>query len=221
MTFVKRFYNKKKKVYRKKRYYKRKVNKLAIKNSPFPRFAIVKMRYATTVRLNANVTGSSSHLFRANSIADPDLTGIGHQPYGHDTYASVYNHYKVLKSRIICTYTSNGSSSSGNYVVGVALKDDNNVETDFDTIREARTAKYKIVNDENISTVTNGYNARKMFPNNVDNLNAQFSNNPSEDAIFQVFHTSCNSGVEPNSCDVVVTIEYTVKMWELKDLGQS
>jgi len=38
--------------------------------------------------------------YKINSIYDCDLTGGGHQPLGRDTWASIYNYYKVLKTTI-------------------------------------------------------------------------------------------------------------------------
>lgn len=35
--------------------------------------------------------------FKINSIYDPDLTGSGNQPLGRDTYAAIYDYYKVLE----------------------------------------------------------------------------------------------------------------------------
>lgn len=38
--------------------------------------------------------------FKINSIYDPDLSGVGSQPLGRDTYAAIYNYYKVLETHI-------------------------------------------------------------------------------------------------------------------------
>lgn len=44
----------------------------------------------------AGVVGTVGQ-FRANSIFDPDATGVGHQPYGRDTLAEVWQSYKVFR----------------------------------------------------------------------------------------------------------------------------
>jgi len=63
---------------------------------------IVKMPYcdhsSTTTTLASSV--NSFYQFKVNSIYDPDLTGGGHQPLGRDTWASIYNYYKVLEVNI-------------------------------------------------------------------------------------------------------------------------
>lgn len=38
--------------------------------------------------------------FKINSIYDPDLSGVGAQPLGRDTYAAIYGYYKVLETHI-------------------------------------------------------------------------------------------------------------------------
>ncbi len=201
-----------------------KKRKSVVKNvKTLPKQMRVRMRYCTVVQLDPAATGSDHHLFRANSIFDPDQTGTGHQPYTHDFYQQLYNHYRVEKSRIRVTFLPNGASgtpASTSAVVGIAIKDDTTVETDFDTIRETPGSRYRVNNVDGKQTVTYGYNSRKMFPANVDNQNAAFGNNPSEEAIYQVFMTGVTAG-DPSAQTAVVQIDYTVRMWELKDLGQS
>lgn len=64
---------------------------------PFPVRMFVTQRYGQLNTLTAGSAGlfGSEQIFRLNSLFDPDLTGTGHQPYGFDTLASIYNRYKV------------------------------------------------------------------------------------------------------------------------------
>lgn len=64
---------------------------------------MVKLRYVDTITLNPASAAMASHVFRANSIFDPDLTGTGHQPLLHDTYALLYTRYRVMSSKIKVT----------------------------------------------------------------------------------------------------------------------
>jgi len=222
MANAKPRYPKRKTNPKRKTYVRKPAKKWVIPRNPFPLKTIAKLRYCTTVRLDSTTGASASHLFRAHSIFDPDFTGVGHQPYGRDTYSTIYNHYRVLKSRISAVFLPNGTSSLGHNVVGVAVKDDPTVELGFDTIRECKGAHYKIVADQTQkATVTNGYNAKKAFPAGLNNLNSAMGTNPAEDYFFQIFSTSANNTLDPSSIDVVVTIEYTCLFWELKDLDQS
>jgi len=203
---------------------RRRVPRAIVRSNPFPLQNIVKMRYGCVIQLNASAAGSDKWLFYANSIYDPDYTGAGHQPYGHDTWASVYNHYEVQKSRISCTFTSdnNSTTNTATQIVGIAIKDDLTVESNFDTIREAKGAHYGLMNVSSKKTITNGFNMKKMFPRtSSESSGAQFGANPTEQAIYQVFITGITGAADPAPTNVMVTIDYTVRVWELKDLGQS
>lgn len=189
-----------------------------------PTKMVTTMKYATTVRLDPTVGAPVAYNFYScNSIFDPDTSGIGHQPYTHDTFQTMYNHYKVLKSSVRVTFLSNGSSSTGHFVGGIAIVSDTTTPVlDFDQIRERSASKYRIgmANDRAL-TVSAGFNIKKMYPNNVSNLNAAFGSNPAEQAYFCVWCTSTNETIDISSIDCVVTINYTVLMWELKALAES
>ena len=61
---------------------------------PFAQEYTTQLKYVDWVATNLGV---AIYRFRLNSIFDPDLTGVGHQPYGHDTLQSIYNKYRVTK----------------------------------------------------------------------------------------------------------------------------
>lgn len=188
----------------------------------FPQKIITKMRYAETTRLDPTLGSPASYIFSANSIYDPNVSGVGHQPYTRDEYANLYSYYRVLKSRISATFIPTVSGAAGSAVCGIAIHPDTTTVSSFDTIRETKGAHYKVSGaDMNKVTVTNGYNAKKMFAANMGNLNALMGTNPGEGAYFHVFVTNALSSGDLSPVDIVVTIEYTVYMWELKILPQS
>jgi hypothetical protein len=48
---------------------------------------------------NAMTTGAGAQqIMRLNSIFDPNSTGTGHNPYGYDQLAALYNRYRVLRT---------------------------------------------------------------------------------------------------------------------------
>lgn len=49
-------------------------------------------------------------IYRLNSIFDPDLTNLGHQPYGRDTYATLYNRYRVDSVSYVIDFACTGST---------------------------------------------------------------------------------------------------------------
>lgn len=62
---------------------------------------LIRHKYADRITLPATVAGNNSvYVFRANSLFDPDLTGVGHQPMFYDDMAAHYNKYTVMWSTI-------------------------------------------------------------------------------------------------------------------------
>jgi len=214
----------KKRAPRRKAAPRRRVPRMLARTNPFPLQQIVKMRYCCTQQLNASAGGSDKWIFCANNIFDPDQTGAGHQPYGHDTWQLVYNHYEVIKSRISVTFTADNNSvtNTATQIVGIAIKDDLTMESNFDTIREAKGAHYGLMNTQSKKTISNGYNMKRMFPRSSStSTGSAFGSSPTEQAFFQCFVTGVNLAVDPAPTNLMVTIDYTVRLWELKDLGQS
>lgn len=78
------------------------------KNVPtsFEKSVIVKLPYVFYNKgYSAGLGSQTINQFKVNSIYDFDLTGAGHQPLGRDTWASIYNYYRVLETHITTTVT--------------------------------------------------------------------------------------------------------------------
>lgn len=76
-------------------------------------------QFSITYNNIGNVPGI--HTFRMNSIYDPDYTGVGVQPYYHDTFVPLYDRYKVNAAKIT-VYISSSTSHKLNYVAIVPSK---------------------------------------------------------------------------------------------------
>lgn len=66
------------------------------------------LQYATTFTMTVTAGLLDRHVFRANSCYDPDLTGVGHQPYGFDQYMALYQFGYVVASRMIVKCINSG-----------------------------------------------------------------------------------------------------------------
>lgn len=78
----------------------------------FPASIIKRLRYSTTFSLTTTagaITGTQ--VFRANDLFDPDFSGTGHQPMGFDQMCLWYNHFCVLRSRLVIVGRSTVASS--------------------------------------------------------------------------------------------------------------
>jgi len=72
----------------------------------FPSSVVRRLRYSDSITLNSASGVVSSYVLRANDLFDPDFTGTGHQPMGFDQLMLVYNHFCVIKARLICVFRS-------------------------------------------------------------------------------------------------------------------
>jgi len=171
------------------------------------------------VSLNPTLGLTARNLFRANSIHDPDATlASGHQPYGHDTYATIYNHYNVRSATITVTPTQ-----STNGIFGITLADDGTVEGDYDTVREQKNTVVGVITDGGTpTTLTQYFNVNRSFDVPFQkSTSAQFGATPSEQMFFHVWVEGPTSTFEQGSINLLVNITYLVDMWELRELGQS
>jgi len=71
------------------------------------------MKYVTRINMGSGATNFTQYVFRAFSIFDPDQTGVGHQPMGHDQWAAFYRRYRVLGSKISVVATNNYEPAAG------------------------------------------------------------------------------------------------------------
>lgn len=71
-----------------------------MKSMVHPKQKHAVLRYYETFELAAGTANTfSEYLFNANSIYDPDQTGTGHQPLGHDQWATFFGAYLVIGSK--------------------------------------------------------------------------------------------------------------------------
>ncbi len=74
--------------------------------TPFAPLLNVEMVYSETIQLTSGALGVfDEEIYRANDLFDPDFAIGGHQPYGRDTLATLYNKYKVLAVKVDLTFT--------------------------------------------------------------------------------------------------------------------
>ncbi len=72
-----------------------------------------KLTYAETYAFTTGAAGvvGSTQLMSLGSIFDPNITGVGHQPYGHDQLAEWYSRYLVLAARVRLVCTTPGATA--------------------------------------------------------------------------------------------------------------
>lgn len=187
-------------------------------NDPFPSKAHYVLRYSDSFTMNAPVGGSSVYHFRATSIYDPDKSGVGHQPYGHDTLKNIYNHYIVDKAVCTVVPTQFGNTAC---TYGMRIDDNATNAASWYSIRETKGTTVAVTAvGAAPSPISRTWNRSKVFPVEKSTV-AGFGNDPTENSFFSIFCQGPNLATDPGSVDFMVNITYYVTCFELQDLNQS
>lgn len=201
----------------------------ALPLSGFPTTKVVKLRYVSDpFTINPSLSGVATHIFRANSINDPDFTGVGHQPYGHDTWKTLYNHYTVIGSKIsVRLQTSSGLAANSFALAGLALRDDSTATTTLGLSVESGRCNYRFLGTDDSKNgmvkMVKGYSAKKWYGKTYNASGTQralFDANPNEEVFYHVSVESA-AGDDLGAVYGQAIIEYICLLQEPKDLGQS
>lgn len=192
------------------------------KPMPFPIRMVATLRYCETISMLSTLTPLVNINVAANSIYDPNLSGTGHQPYGHDTYAAIYNQYTVLKSR--CRFRV-GATSNSHFTWGGGIEDTVGTTASVDTWMERPTYKSKMQYSTGASDdcLVLYWDRNKRFPSpdTYRALSAAFGSNPAEIEIFNIVAQTNSAGGTLGQLYCTVEIDYLCEMYEIKDLGDS
>lgn len=73
----------------------------------FPNIKKVKLDYVTYFDLQVGAGGSTAYRhFGVNNLQDPDVTGVGHNPYGYDELATIWQSWCVIAHKTTCTFVN-------------------------------------------------------------------------------------------------------------------
>lgn len=182
---------------------------------PVPGKLKVRLRYNTTINLAPAAGTVANYLFRANSIFKPDFTGAGHQPIGHDQWASFYNRYRVYKCTIVVT-ALNGQSG----IVGLTQDATTVVSVDFDSVLEQKTTRMcQLYGPSETRSVSNVWTDDR-FGKGISDSSSSMGSNPGETEYFRVFYRMANTTVSSNA-DFLISLTYDVELTEPVELNQS
>ncbi len=187
-----------------------------------PRNRTVKLRYCQNVNLVCTTGVVGVARFRANGIYDPDYTGAGHQPYLSDQMAQFYNHYEVQNSRISIRAMNQSAVAGVPSACGVYLADDTITAYDWTTFKESGRGQSIMLNSANTEGHIMGtqYSLKKFYTGKLNN-NAAVTADPTEQAFYVIYVQTNDTTSTGNTVSFEVTIDYTVKYYEPKDIGAS
>lgn len=193
---------------------------------PIPARFITKHKYAEAVTVSA--AGIAGYKWNLNSLFDPNRSGIGHQPYGYDQLAGLYNRYRVIS----CKYVMSCISDSGNIQVAVLPANESlSLIGNVSEARENPRAKYIV------QTPTSG-GTLKVLKGNVylpalvgatktqymsdDRYQAIVGNSPTELAVLNAYAQGLNDDPTFNANPTFnILLEYTVEWFDVTTQDQS
>lgn len=208
-------------VIRRRRFGKRRQATTNVNRSlqPIPSRYICKMKYSETVSTDS----TGQYVFNLNSLYDPNRTGIGHQPYGFDTLAGLYNRYRV----IACGWRITSPTASYRQIGVMPSNDLGITYSTFSEMKENPRCKYIVqASGAAIQTLRGkSYLPALMGRTRAqymadDNYQAVVNTSPVENALLYI-QTATNSDIGEPSAVVQVILEYTVEWFDVKHIVQS
>lgn len=188
---------------------------------PFAQRYITKMKYSENVLTS---TLSPFYRFRLNGLNDPNLSGVGHQPHGYDQLSVLYNRYRV----IACDWTIHAYPTTGSNPIRVAAQPSNDIvsPTGVADIVESPRTKWMVAVVGGSSPCLKG---RTYLPSLVgrnkqqymadDRYQSAVGADPLEQGILSIFTENLDG--TGAACNLVITLNYTVEWFDVKQLAQS
>lgn len=202
---------------------------------PIPNGEIVHLKYNAQFSITATGGAQTAHIFKINSIFDPDLTLVGHQPYGRDQLATLFTYYQVYRCSwriwaINTSATSTGSSNTTGVVVVVPSTESSVTGTPgYPGNLEMPRAVVKLINNNDDAGravvwkgsihMANLFNIPKGQFYGEGEYGALMTSDPAQLAYLHVLMS--NADANTTSVKFMVQLTYDCKVWEPQDFGAS
>lgn len=213
---------KKKRAIRRRRIVRRKPRTVTVNRAlaPIAQRYITKMKYSDVFTLSS--TNGWSYYMNLNSIFDPNRTGVGHQPYGYDQLAPLYNRYRVIAT----SYNVTGYSGGSVIRFGCLPLNETISFTSMSYICENPRAKWTLqIPNGDLKMVSGKVYIPSLVGRNKaqymadDRYQAQINADPGELALLGIFGSANDDMTTTITCQI--TMEYTVEFFDLKTVQQS
>ncbi len=184
-----------------------------------------------TVTAAQQVTGK--YTFRANSIFDPDLTGVGHQPKFRDQMAVYYNRYRVLACSISVgdVFISN-TANTPVMAIGVvpSLRSDvtpnymGNIARMYEDGVKHKKFVERDIGQRSLLTKVGGYvkmkNILQKIDFDIDHLNS--ASPPDDTSVdWDIIFASTTNVTPTSDLSMIVKLKYYVEFTDPIIVGQS
>lgn len=185
---------------------------------------VIKMPYVTNSYMNSISGVHQIWNFKMNDIYDPDVSNVGHQPFGHDQWALYYKKYTVVGAKITASFSWVPAAGITNAVVGIIADANTTLATTTHTKEERYPGCMKTLyagGKGNHVEVSAFYSMKKWFSQKNDDGHQHetaFGSSPFLPAYFNVFVQSQDGSSTTNDIAVKIKISYVVKMIEPVDV---
>lgn len=196
-------------------------------NSLIPKRVFIKMKYADTNTVTATNGTPAGIIFRGNSIFDPNQSGGGHQPLGHDTYQTLYNRYKVHACSIHAVVNTETSGVPAIVSLKASTSASNPYASNLDELAEQQNSKLRYISGVNAKaqvSIGAKQSTKQLWGlsslGQETSYGAEFGYNPARQWYYHL-----NVQGQDQSTTVVTQVTYTLvyylELYEPKVLTQS
>lgn len=210
----------------KKRVYRKKQKLLNVSIFPLPRQTYRKLKYIESFSLDSGV-GSvlASYTFSCNGLYDPNITSVGHQPYGFDQMMNFYNHYEVVASQIKVTMADSNATNAMAMICRVDANG-NLITSNAQLAMEQPDTKKVIFNpsEAHRTVIKQSWTQKKYFgsrKSGADTLCGTAGQNPAEQSYYIIGLASVDPLANAAALFVTVEIDYVARFFEPLELTSS
>lgn len=191
----------------------------------YPREMKVRLDYSELINITLTGSVAYDYLFNLNSIHDPNRSGTGHQPQGHDQWNQLYGRYRV--DRVTVKLTPLGSNpTTTNQMYTIFPSNSATGLTAYGTAAEMPFAKTTVSSNAGTTVpITASYDLatitgirRNAYQSDKD-YEASFGNSPSE---ILTLHVVLEDAAFSNpSCYFNIEMHFFCTLFDSLQLGQS
>lgn len=185
---------------------------------------VTKVKYSETLGVTSTAGILQQQIWRLNSIFDPNYSGTGHQPYGHDQLSQLYERYRVFKckwrirvmnrssvdAQVTVTPSNHAISSSNSDLIA---------EFPRSVTKQLEYSTGSGLTFTGVATLPSLNGQTSAEYKGDDRFQALFGANPTELMYLTLsMYAPTSASV---TASVAVTLVYYVECFDPKDLGQS
>ena len=190
---------------------------------------LTKLNYSELFALTFSGVGVPGvYQFRVNSIFDPNLTGTGHQPLGHDELSYFYQRYRVKGMAYRISFAN---TEAKNAEIMISVRPNASYSTVIETVRESSYTVYKTMLGEDgtsrayrsckgYASVAKLRGVKNSVVSNDDEYQALIGQNPVQVPVLTIYVNNQNTG-QSLVVNVRVDLVYYVELFDRVLINQS